>query len=148
MRKTAAAERQNYFSVLLLLVDFCVLCHFPHFSDKACEMKGSQMKVCQFSGSTKMLDSCQKIMQGVCLLMCTCRKMTFLWCVSFAYTDSHGIYGMTKALGWFSRRTHNSFSEVKKKGRGRGRERGGERTKKKRETHTKRMGYFCHSCIL
>lgn len=77
MMKTVAAKRGNYFSVLLLLVDFCVSHHFPHFSDKAHEMKGSQMKVCQFSGSTKMLDSCQKIMQGVCLLMCTCRKVTF-----------------------------------------------------------------------
>lgn len=53
MMKTTTPERGNHFSLPLFLVNFCVSCHFPYFSDKAHEMKGSQIKVCRFSGSTQ-----------------------------------------------------------------------------------------------
>lgn len=138
MMKTVAAKRGNYFSVVLLLVDFCVSSHFPHFSVKAYEMKRSQMKVCQFSGSTKMLDSCQKIKQGVYLLMCTCRKITFLWGLLFVGTDSYDVYGIhgqrhMDVFGKYKRHTAPSAKW------GRGREDVWERGKERRRhihTHT------------
>lgn len=48
-----------------------------------------------------MLDSSPKIMQGMCLPVCTYRKITFLWCIFFPYHDSYGVWA--KAYGCFSR---------------------------------------------
>lgn len=48
--KTIAAEIENHFFLLLLLVDFCVSCHFPPFLRKAHEMKGRRIKCAVFLG--------------------------------------------------------------------------------------------------